>query len=120
MSDFSLIFKRYDSVSGLTEALNRSVLTLKKRQAYNQPGISERYPGLSVSDEEIEIAKREIVKALLSLNQFIDERSSENILYELLDNELFLKQILTDDQYRETLRQVIEKIKADTSLSDAD
>lgn len=120
MSEFSLIYKKYDTVSGLTESLNKSVLTLKKRQAYNEPGVSERYPNLSVSKDELDYAKREIVKALFSLNQFIEERSTGNVLYELLDNELFRKQILADDHFKETLRQVIEKIKQDTTLSEED
>jgi len=116
MSEFSLILRKYDSVSGLTESLNRSVLALKKRHISREPGVARKYPEILVNDDEVNAARQEIIRALFSLDEFINKKNSENILYELMGNDLFRQQILADDHYKELVRQVAEKLKADTEL----
>jgi hypothetical protein len=116
MSDFGLIYKRYDSVSALTELLNNSVLALKKKQAFNDPAIAARYPKLAVSDEDVFSARHSIHKTLEDLMVFIDGKRPETAILELKNNALFQSQVLNDDTFQHTIKDIQSKLDGEQEL----
>lgn len=120
MSDFSLLYKKYNSVSNLTNGLNNSVITLKRRNLASRPEIVEANPKLNVSDDDVQKAQKEITVILSALEDFYNKQDTNNELYELMDNQLFRNQILNNAEFKTQIMQALEKIKGNTDLSRKD
>ncbi len=120
MSDFSLLYKKYSSVSNLTNGLNNSVITLKRRNLASRPEIKMANPKLDVTDDEVQKAQKDIIITLSALEQFYNNRDTNNELYELMDNSLFRNQILNNAEFKTQIMQALEKIKGDTELNRKD
>ncbi|MCO5950529.1 hypothetical protein [Mucilaginibacter flavidus] len=120
MSDFSLLYKKYNSVSSLTNGLNNSVLTLKRRNLVSKPGVEEQHPKLQVSDSEVEKAQKDISLILSDLEMFYQNQNIHNNLYELRDNPLFKNQILDNTEFRNQILAALEKVKSSKSLTNKD
>lgn len=120
MSDFGLIYKRYDSVSALTELLNNSILALKKKKAFDDPQIAAQYPKLAVSDEDIFSARASIHKTLEDLMVFIGGKRPETAILELKNNALFQSQVLNDDTFQHTIKDIQSKLEREQELEQSD
>ena len=120
MSDFSLLYKKYNSVSNLTNDLNNSVITLKRRVLFSRPGIKEETPNLKVTDDEIIKAKKDITLILSALEDFYNSQNTNSELYELMDNQLFKSQVLNNVEFKTQILEALNKIKNDKELSKAD
>ncbi len=117
MSDFSLLYKRYNSVSNLTNDLNNSVIMLKRKTLASREEIGKDHPNLQVTDEELSHAQKSIVAILSALASFYKQQDTNSELYELMDNSLFKNQILNNPEYKEQIIATLEKIKSNTDLS---
>lgn len=117
MSDFSLLYKKYNSVSGLTNELNNSVITLKRRNLFAKPDVQQQHPKMQVSDSEVAKAQHDIVQILSDLEQFYQSQTMQNNFYELKDNPLFKNQILDDSEFRNQILQALDKVKANKNLN---
>ena len=53
MSDFSLLYKKYNSVSNMTNDLNNSIITLKRRSLLSNKELLKKNPKLDVSADEL-------------------------------------------------------------------
>jgi hypothetical protein len=96
MSDFTLLYKKYSSVSSLTNELNGSVIVLKRRNmAANK-------------------------KILATLEAFYAKQESSSSLYQLSENQLFRKYILENVEYREQVKQAAAKLRNHQYLSNKD
>lgn len=120
MSDFSLLYKKYSSVSNLTNDLNNSVITLKRRVLSFKPGIKEQTPNLKVSDEDVAKAKADIALILSVLEDFYNNQNTNSDLYELMDNQLFKSQVLNNVEFKNQILEALNKIKNDKELSKGD
>ncbi|SMC54027.1 hypothetical protein [Pedobacter nyackensis] len=120
MSDFNLLFKKYNSVSNLTNDLNKSVITLKRRNLTGRAGVKDLHPKLQVSDEEVKKALSDIMTILHGLEQFYRHQDSKNDLYELKDNTLFKNQILKNDEFKNQILSALEKLNQEKRLSATD
>lgn len=120
MSDFSLLYKRYNSVSNLTNDLNNSVMMLKRKVLTSREEIDKEHPNLKVSEEELAYAQKSIVAILSALANFYNQQDTNSELYELMDNQLFKNQILNNPEYKEQIISTLEKIKSNTELSRKD
>lgn len=117
MSDFSLLYKKYNSVSNLTNDLNNSVIILKRRNVSADKKLTEKHPGLRVKPEELTKANKILVDVLSTLVNFYSLQDTKNELYELMDNALFKNQILNNVVYKNEIINTLEKLKVDKSLS---
>jgi mevalonate kinase len=117
MSDFSLLYKKYNSVSNLTNDLNNSVIVLKRRKMSADPKIAETHPRLHVQDEEVTKATQDITGILKELDAFYEKQDTSNFLYEMADNQLFQKHIMGNVEYRERIREALVKLKASQELT---
>lgn len=120
MSDFSLLYKKYSSVSNLTNDLNNSVITLKRRALSSKPDVKEKSPNLKVSDEEVTKAKGGIGLVLSALEDFYNNQNTNSDLYELMDNQLFKSQVLNNIEFKTQILEALNKIKNDKELSKND
>ena len=120
MSDFSLLYKKYSSVSNLTNDLNNSVITLKRRALSFKPEIKQQTPNLKVSDEEVAKAKADIALILSVLEDFYNNQNTNSDLYELMDNQLFKSQVLNNVEFKNQILEALNKIKNDKELSKGD
>jgi hypothetical protein len=120
MSDFNQLFKKYNSVSNLTNELNNSVITLKRKNLMSKPGVQEEHPKLQVSKEEVEKALVEIYSILKHLVSFYNQPDIKNELYELKDNALFKNQILKNDDFKNQIYAALEKLQGSQELSNGD
>jgi hypothetical protein len=120
MSDFSLLYKKYNSVSNLTNDLNNSVITLKRKHLTDIPATREKLPQLSVDEKEVTKANNQIKEILSLLEEFYNKQETSNELYELMDNALFQNQILNNAVFREDILKVLKKIKENKNLSPKD
>jgi hypothetical protein len=120
MSDFSTLFKKYNSVSNLTNDLNNSVITLKRRNLVSKPEIKQKHPQLEVSDDDVLKAKKDIINILSALESFYRNQDTNNELYELMDNSLFKKQILNDAEFKTQIIEALEKVKNSKELNSRD
>lgn len=120
MSDFSLLYKRYNSVSNLTNDLNNSVMMLKRKVLTSREEIDKEHPNLKVSEEELAYAQKSIVAILSALANFYNQQDTNSELYELMDNQLFKNQILNNPEYKDQIISTLEKIKSNTELSRKD
>jgi hypothetical protein len=120
MSDFSLLFKRYNSVSNLTNDLNNSVITLKRRGLASQSGVNTNYPALNVSLEEVSKAENTIASILSVLERFYTNQDTNNELYELMDNSMFKNQILNNIEFKTQILEALNKLKSHSNLSGKD
>lgn len=116
MSDFSLLHKKYNSVSTLTNDLNNSVIILKRRNMASNRKVILQHPKLQVQEEEVAKAHQDITVILTALEAFYNKPETTNSLYELGDNPLFKKFILDNVDYRENILQALEKLRAAQSL----
>lgn len=120
MSDFSLLYKKYNSVSNLTNDLNNSVITLKRRILFSKPEIREISPKLQVSEDDVIKAKNDITLILSALENFYNNQDTNSELYELMDNQLFKSQVLNNVEFKTQILEALNKIKADKELSKND
>lgn len=120
MSDFSLLHKKYTSVSNLTNELNNSVIVLKRRNMVSKKDVLETHPKLQVQDEDVQKAYRDIGEILGTLEKFYNDRDTHSDLYELLDNPLFKKHILDSVEYRENMLTSLKKINAEEQLNNSE
>ena len=120
MSDFTLLYKKYSSVSSLTNELNGSVIVLKRRNMAANKKILETHPRLQVADEEVAKANRELLNILATLEAFYDKQESSSSLYQLSENQLFRKYILENVEYREQVKQAAAKLRNHQHLSNKD
>jgi len=121
MSDFSHLYKKYNSVSNLTKDLNNSVITLKKRSLLSGNNNNNiKAAGMKVSEEEAEKAKRSLEGILSMLDQFYKKQDIHNELYELMDNQLFKSQVLQNVEFRDKISSALGKLKENTELSTQD
>jgi len=120
MSDFSLLYKKYNSVSNLTNNLNNSIITLKRRKLIAKPEIKQNYPELQVSDDEVVEAQSSIEEILSGLEDFYRNQDTKSELYELMDNSLFKNQILHNAEFKNEIIAALGKIKMKSDLSTKD
>lgn len=120
MSDFSLLYKKYSSVSNLTNDLNNSVITLKRKALFAKPEVKKQSPNLKVSDEEVAKAKGDIALILSALEDFYNNQNTNSDLYELMDNQLFKSQVLNNVEFKTQILEALNKIKNDKELSKSD
>ena len=120
MSDFTLLYKKYSSVSSLTNELNSSVIVLKRRNMAANKKIMEAHPRIQVADEEVAKANQELLHILSTLEAFYDTQDSSNSLYQLSENQLFRKYILENVEYREQVRQAAGRLRNQQHLTDKD
>lgn len=112
MSDFSVIHKKYNSISNLTNELNNSVIVLKRRNMVADPKVRKTHPKLQVQEDEIAKANQDITDILTALEAFYAKPETTSSLYELMDNLLFKKFILENVEYKQNILQSLEKLKA--------
>ena len=117
MSDFTLLYKKYNSISNLTNDLNGSVIVLKRRNMSADKKIVEKHPKIQVADEDYEKANNELLNILTTLEAFYDKPEPGNYLYQLSENALFKKYILENVEYREHIKQSVNKLKGHQSLT---
>lgn len=120
MSDFSLLYKKYNSISNLTNDLNNSVITLKRRGVSQLKEYSEKYPQLEVTDDEVKKANHFLLEILSVLIKFYGNQDTKSELYELMDNAIFQNQILKSVVFKDEIVKVLEKIKTDKDLTQKD
>lgn len=120
MSDFSLLYKKYNSVSNLTNDLNNSVITLKRRDVSSIKEYKEKHPKLSVTGDEVTKANDLLVEILSVLEMFYNNQDTKSELYELMDNSLFQNQILKNVVFKDEIIKVLQKLKAEKDLSSKD
>lgn len=120
MSDFSLLYKKYNSVSNLTNDLNNSVITLKRRDVSAIKENREKHPELSVTPDEVTKANHLLIEILSVLEMFYNNQDTKSELYELMDNSLFQKQILKNVVFKDEIIKVLQKLKAEKELSPKD
>lgn len=120
MSDFGLIYKKYDSISALTELLNNSVLALKKKQALEDPAIAWQFPKLNVTNEDVFSARNSIQRTLDDLMSFIDGNKAQTAILELRNNSLFQSQVLNDDIFQHSLEEIKGKLEGQQELEQSD
>jgi hypothetical protein len=120
MSNFSLIFKKYTSVSNLTNDLNKSVITLKRRNLSSLKDNNERLPKLQVSDDEVKKANELIRRILTLLENFYHQQETSNELYELIDNSFFQNQILQNVEFKDKIIRILNKVRENKSLAQND
>jgi len=120
MSDFSLLYKKYNSVSNLTNDLNNSVITLKRRDVSAIKEYKEKHPNLSVTADEVTNANHLLIEILSVLEMFYNNQDTKSELYELMDNSLFQNQILKNVVFKEEIIKVLQKLKAEKELSSKD
>lgn len=120
MSDFSLLYKKYNSVSNQTTNLNNAVITLKRRVASEKDEYRHKFPGLAVSDDEVTKAGQTLCKELAPLAAFYKKQDTKNEFYDLMDNELFRKQILNNPDFRKSVTGILRKLKSQNRLTEKD
>ncbi|MGN6195351.1 MAG: hypothetical protein ACTHOB_10455 [Ginsengibacter sp.] len=120
MSDFSLLYKKYNSVSNLTNDLNNSVITLKRRDASSNKELREKHPGLVVTSDEVTKANILLVEILSVLVKFYNHQDTKSELYELMDNALFQNQILKNVVFKSEIINVLEKLKSNKKMATKD
>lgn len=117
MSDISSLYKKYNSVSNLTKDLNKSVITLKRRDLSSLKEFRNQYPGLSVTNDEVTIAKNLLVEILSLLERFYNKQDMNSQLYELMDNSMFQNQILKNIVFKDDMSKVLGKLKSNRNLT---
>lgn len=117
MSDFTLLYKKYNSVSNLTNDLNGSVIILKRRNMAVNPKVIETHPKIQVADEDFDKANNELLGILSTLETFYDKQEPSNYLYQLAENSLFKKYILENVEYREHIKQSVNKLRNKQNLT---
>jgi len=116
MSDFNLLFKRYNSVSNLTSELNDSVITLK-RKAMSEENKKLHEPVAQVSDLEVAKANEVMIEILSLLARFYKNQDTANELYELMDNNFFQNQILKNTEFKDDILVVLGKVKSGKKIT---
>lgn len=120
MSDFSLLYKKYNSVSNMTNDLNNSVITLKRRALTKTSQDLNKNAKLKVSDDELKKAIGNLTLILSSLKDFYNNQDTNNQLYELMDNQFFRNQVLNDLEFKAAILETLNKIKNGNELSKND
>jgi hypothetical protein len=117
MSDFSLLYKKYNSVSNMTNDLNNSVITLKRKALSSKPEVVHENPKIKVSADEVQKANADISLILSALEDFYNSQDIKSDLYELMDNQIFKNQVLNDIEFKEAILATLNKIKKGIDLS---
>ena len=120
MSDFSLLYKKYHTVSELTEALNNSVITLKRKLIASRPGIVNRTPDIGVTEKEVMEANQEITGILSALGDYYQKKDSKHNLNAIIDKKFLDNLVLNDVEFRSQVLETLRKTKAQEELSEAD
>jgi hypothetical protein len=120
MSDFSLLYKKYASVSNLTNDLNNSVITLKRKNLSSKKEVLEAHPEIKVSEDEITKAQGVIVTILSALEHFYNNLDTNDELYDLMDNSLFKNQIMNNAEFKQEIIEALKKIKSNADLNKKD
>ena len=120
MSDFSLLYKKYNSVSNLTNDLNNSVITLKRREISAIKEYKDKHPKLAVTNDEVVKANHLLTEILSVLEMFYRNQDTKSELYELMDNSLFHNQILKNVVFKDEIIKVLQKLRSERGLTTKD
>ncbi len=120
MSDFSLLYKKYNSVSNLTNDLNNSVITLKRKRVSAIKEHTEKHPKLAVTEDEVAKANSLLLAILPLLENFYKDQDTKNELYELMDNTMFQNQILKNVVFKADITNTLLKLKSNKDLTEKD
>lgn len=74
------------------------------------------HPKIQVAEDEVLQAKNELLGILSKLEDFYENGDPANYIYQLAENQLFRKHILDNVEYREHIRQSVNKLKNNQSL----
>ncbi|MCZ8354679.1 MAG: hypothetical protein O9340_08085 [Cyclobacteriaceae bacterium] len=120
MSDFSSLYKKYNSVSNLTNDLNNSVITLKRKGVASIKEYNDKHPKLAVTVDEISKANRLLLEIISILVSFYNKQDTKSELYELMDNSMFKNQILNNVVFKDEILRIFEKLKSEKELNPKD
>ena len=93
------------------------MITLKRRDISSLKEFRDQYPGLSVTNEEVDKAKGLLVEILSLLERFYNKQDMNSQLYELMDNSMFQNQILKNIVFKDDMSKVLGKLQSNRNLS---
>lgn len=120
MSDFSLLYKKYHTISDLTQALNNAVITLKRKLLASAPGITNLTPDIGVSEKEVSAANQEISTVFSALEDHYQKKNVQHDLNAVMDKQFFDNLVLNDVEFKSQVHETLRKTTTGEELSESD
>ena len=118
MSDISTLSKQYNTLKETSENITDAVMLLKKHQVLSQKDISNEHKKLASSDEEIDLARQEVLKFLLELNLAIKDTDFEGEYFSKpLSEKISSKMEKEFNLFEKTLGDLLKTINISSLLS---
>lgn len=117
MSEMTLITKRYGDIVDFTSKVNKSVITLKKRALLTDVSNREKYPKLTISDEEIKAAKENLLQSLTDLETWAIDTEYNSKLLGVSESSALQTYVIKNEVDRREIESITRSIKEDIPLS---
>lgn len=117
MSEMTLITKQYDDIASFTSKVNRSVMVFKKNSLLSNPANKKKYPGLEITETELQGAKDDLLQSLSDLETLASETQYNSKLAGLSESPALQKLIHRSDTDRKEIEQIVQSLKENIPLS---
>lgn len=113
----TLITKQYDDIANFTSKVNRSVMVFKKNSLLIDATNKNRYPGLDITETELQGAKADLLQSLSDLETLASNTEYNSKLSGLSESSALQKLVLRSDTDRKEIEQIVHSLKENIPLS---
>lgn len=120
MSDISVLSNQYEKLVGTSDKINHSVIAFKKKSLLSDRMNIDKYPKLSVSQDELVVAKDILLSFLRNILKIIGEEGLQSEFIPPLVIGDYKKKLLSQTYLKEDIGQMIEHFESGAPLTDSD
>lgn len=117
MSEMTLITKQYDDIASFTSKVNKSVMVFKKNSLLTDAINKKKYPGLEITETELQGAKEDLLQSLSDLETLASDTEYNSKLSGLSESSNLQKLVLRSDTDRKEIEQIVHSLKENIPMS---
>jgi hypothetical protein len=117
MSETTLITKKYNDMASLASKVNKSVIVFKKMFLLEEEENKVKYPKLSVTDDELEAAKKNLTESLKVLDKVAANTERNNLVTGEAESSALQTLVLKNESDRNEIESILASLDQDQVLT---
>ena len=118
MSDISVLSNQYNQLVATSDKVNNSVITFRKKWLLEDANNKTKYPKLSVTPEEVDYAKLNLVVFLENIDRLLEDDDSASDFLPATVLHDYKRRLSVKPYLKEDLKKLIELLKENKPVTD--
>lgn len=120
MSDISVLSNQYEQLVATSDKVNNSVIAFKKKSILDDAISRRKYPKLSVTTEELQLAKQILLLFLNNILKMLEEDSSESDFIPTIIIDDYKQRLSLNPYLKDDLKRLISELNQDQKVTESD